>query len=88
MRAHALKQKEEPKKDPPIIELASEFLLTESVLRSRWDENSKENPEISTIPDILPSDCLECGKWTINRDQITYLSEYRGSMANFVFSFR
>ena len=82
------KQKELQKKEPLVLAVAQEFLLSESILKSKWDQNSKENPEISTIPDILTPECLECGKWTVNRDQMTYLTDYRGSMANQVFSLK
>ena len=55
-------------------------------MRSRWDENVKDNPELSISSGLLPTECIECGKWTLNGDQLTYHTEYRGTYANYVFS--
>ena len=56
------------KKEPLTIEIAEEILLSEAVLKSKWDVESKDNPEIACTGGLLYPECLECGKWTINGD--------------------
>lgn len=68
-RAYALKQVAEvEKKKPPTLMIDQEFLLSESILKTNWSELSKDNPEITTLQNLLFPECLECGKWTINGD--------------------
>ena len=97
-RAHELKKRESEqamkKPKAPTIVVDKQFLLSESIIQSRWDENSKDNPEIQTAECIIYPQCLECGKWTICGDQMTYISEWKNpfsdgrSVANFVFSLK
>lgn len=67
-KLNQLSQPDKPKAGPPTIPVAKEFFLAESIIKSRWDECSKENPEIQVLECIMYPQCLECGKWTICGD--------------------
>ena len=68
-----------------VVKVKQEYIISESVVTSKWDENSKENPDIQTIFGILYPKHLVCGKWTMKGDQITY-ADYDNNLANYVFS--